>query len=103
MLVGATDPLEGAFIILPGIVVVALGVVVAKSHHRKLVLWSLALVAAGVGMMIAISSVGGIGGNSGHSPAWAILMLPYPIGWVMGLVAAVLVLMETWRPKQQIL
>ncbi len=103
MLVGAADPLEGAIIILPGIAVVALGVVIARSRHRRLVLWSLVLVTAGVGAMMALSSVGGIGGNSGHSTWWAITMLPYPIGWLMGLVGAALVLVETWRrPKQQL-
>jgi hypothetical protein len=35
--------------------------------------------------MSALGSVGGIGGKSGHSMWWGVLILPYLIGWSMGI------------------
>lgn len=97
MVLGAIDPLEGSFVILPGVGLVALGALVGKSRHLNLLLWSLALVAFGVAAMVVLSWLGGIGGNSGHSIWWSIAILPYPVGWLIGLVAGVLVLAESWK------
>ncbi|MFA5907226.1 MAG: hypothetical protein WC815_00455 [Vicinamibacterales bacterium] len=88
MLVGALDPLEGSLIILPGIALVALGARLGHSRHRVLLYWSLALVAAGVGALWALSAVGGFGGQTGRSNWWALVLLPYPAGWIMGLLGA---------------
>jgi hypothetical protein len=89
MLIGAIDPLEGSLVILPGSVVVALGAFLGKSPHRRLLTWSFALVAIGVGALWVSSAVGGFGGNSGHSMWWALVLLPYPAGWIMGLVGTI--------------
>jgi hypothetical protein len=94
MVIGALDPLEGSLVILPGIGFVALGARLAKSRQRVLLSWSLALVAAGVGVLWGLSAVGGFGGNTGRSYWWALTLLPYPVGWVMGLVGAVRSLRE---------
>jgi hypothetical protein len=42
------------------------------------------LIAIGVAALWGLSRAGGIGASSGVSPWWAVLMLPYPIGWSMG-------------------
>jgi hypothetical protein len=42
-------------------------------------------VAVGVAALWIISSFGGVGGTSHLSVWWAALMLPYPIGWLLGL------------------
>jgi hypothetical protein len=95
MLFGSIDPLEGSFVILPGVGVVALGAIVGKSRHSNSLCWSFALVALGVAGMIVLSWLGGIGGNSGHSTWWAIVLLPYPVGWLTGLIGAVRSLIES--------
>jgi hypothetical protein len=101
MLVGAIDPLEGSFIILPGSGIVALGAFLGKSRHRILLCWAFVLIAAGVGAMVILSMLGGIGGRSGHSIWWALFILPYPVGWVMGLAGIILKLIEFFkRPTQ---
>ncbi|MFM9090669.1 MAG: carboxypeptidase regulatory-like domain-containing protein, partial [Verrucomicrobiota bacterium] len=48
--------------------------------------WALitALIATGVTAMLALSAVGGIGGHTGRSWAWGLLLLPYPAGWLLG-------------------
>jgi hypothetical protein len=87
MVVGAIDPLEGALLILPGSGLVALGTYLSQGEHRFTAyrVWVFVLIAIGVGAMWGLSSVGGIGGDSGRSMWWGVLILPYPIGWSMGI------------------
>lgn len=94
MVTGALDPLEGSLVILPGTAFVALGAWLGKSRHQALLYWSLALVVVGVGTMFGSSALGGFGPGGGLSYWWALVLLPYPVGWVMGLVGAVRILRE---------
>lgn len=94
MVIGAFDPLEGSLVILPGTAFVTLGAWLGKSRHRAFLCWSLALVAVGVGEMFGSSAFGGFGPGSGRSYWWMLILLPYPVGWVMGLVGAVRTLRE---------
>ena len=87
MVVGAIDPMEGSAIILPGSLLVAVGTCLGSSE-RRLIAYRLAvfiLVAFGVGAMWGLSSVGGFGGPSGRSMWWGVLILPYLVGWSMGM------------------
>jgi hypothetical protein len=101
MLLGAIDPLEGALIILPGTGLVALGALLGKSQWRALLYWSLTLVAIGVGAMWILSAFGGFGGSTGRSNWWGLLLLPYAVGWIMGLAGAVLALVESFNAAQR--
>ena len=94
MLIGAVDPLEGSFVILPGVGLAALGALLGKSRFRRLLYWSFGLAAIGVVAMVVLSWFGGIGGNTGRSMWWAVVVLPYPVGWMMGLAGAILALIE---------
>ena len=89
MLIGAVDPLEGSLLILPGSGLVALGALLGKSRHRRFLFWSFVLVAVGVGALLGLSAIGGFGGNSGRSNWWGLVLLPYPVGWIVGLVGAI--------------
>ena len=97
MLVGAIDPLEGSIVILPGSGIAALGAFLGKSRHRILLYWSFILIAVGVAAMVVLSVLGGIGGRSGRSMWWAFFMLPYPVGWIMGLAGIILRLIESFK------
>lgn len=99
MLVGALDPLEGSVIILPSAAFAALGVFVGHAARRKLLYWAFLLIAMGVGAMFLWSAIGGIGGASGRSRWWALTIVPYPVGWLLGIVAAILFLVETFRHR----
>jgi hypothetical protein len=80
MLVGAVDPLEGSFVILPSIGLAAFGTHISKSRHKGLLAWSIALVALGVAAMAVLGWLGGIGGNSGKSMWCGLFVLAYPAG-----------------------
>ena len=97
MLVGAVDPLEGSFLILPSVGLVAVGAFLGKSRYLQLLGWSFALVLFGVAAMVIFTWWGGLGGKSGHSIWWAIFIVPYPVGWIAGLIGAALSLAESWR------
>lgn len=89
MVIGAIDPLEGSLVVLPGTGLVALGALVGHSRHRVLLCWSFVLVAVGVGALWSLSSIGGFGGHTGRTNWWGLVLLPYPAGWIMGLVGAI--------------
>ena len=99
ILVGAADPLEGSLVILPGTGLLALAAWLGHSRNRRLLYWAFALVAVGVGEVWGLSAVGGLGGSTGRSMWWAILLLPYPVGWVMALVGAIRRLREARSPS----
>jgi hypothetical protein len=99
MLIGAVDPLEGSLIILPGCGMVALGTFLGRSRRRKLLLWAFVLTALGFAALWAMSAIGGVGGDSGRSKWWALVLLPYPAGWVMGMVGAILGLTEASKGR----
>ena len=87
MLVGALDPMEGSLVILPGSGLVALGTYLGQSE-RRLIAYRVGvfiLIAIGVGALWGLSWVGGFGGNTGRSNWWGVLVLPYLIGWSIGI------------------
>jgi hypothetical protein len=48
------------------------------------------------------SAFGGFGGGTGRSIGWGLLiLLPYAVGWLLGVIGAVLALIELFaRPSQ---
>ena len=87
MLAGAVDPMEGSIVILAGSLLMALGTLLGQGEHRLVIhqMWVFVLIAIGVGALWGLSMVGGIGGKSGLSMWWGLLILPYLIGWSMGM------------------
>jgi hypothetical protein len=87
MVVGAIDPMEGSLLILPGSGLLALGTYLGQAERRVIVykVSAFVLVLIGVGALWGLSFVGGIGGTSGHSMWWGLLILPYLVGWNMGI------------------
>jgi hypothetical protein len=103
MMLGTLDPLEGSLLILPGSGLVALAMYLS-GRDRKTVLywtWAFILIAVGVGTMFALSAIGGIGGKSGHSMWWGVLILPYPAGWLMALAGGVAGLVRRFKGRGQ--
>lgn len=88
MLIGAMDLLEGAVVILVGTGLAALGVRLAPVRGEALLAWAFPLVAAGVAALLGLTATGGFGGASGRSAWWGLLLLPYAVGWALGLLGA---------------
>jgi len=99
MLAGALDPLEGSVVILAGSGLVALGTFLGDSGRRLLVawIWIFLLIAIGVGAMFGLSAMGGFGGTSGRSLWWGVPILPFPVGWIMGMVSLAARLIKSFR------
>jgi hypothetical protein len=87
MLIGAIDPMEGSLLILPGSGLVVLGIFIGHAGHNQISYrsWVFALIAVGVSALWGLSAVGGFGGDSELSGWWGVLILPYLIGWSMGI------------------
>ncbi len=99
MLLGAIDPLEGSLIIVPGAGLLALSAMFQESRRRRLLYLAFLMILIGVGVMFVFSWMGGIGGDSGRSMLLALLVLPYPIGWVLGLVAAIMMFKDSQKAE----
>ena len=85
MVIGALDPLEGSVVILAGSGLVVLATWLGH-RERGLCVYRTCLfgmIAFGVIALFALSAVGGIGGSNGHSMWWGLLLLPYPIAWIL--------------------
>jgi hypothetical protein len=87
MLAGALDPMEGSIVILFGSGSFLLGLLFGRGEHRLIAyrLLVFVFIAVGVGAMWILSAMGGIGGASGHSIWWGLLILPYLVGWSIGI------------------
>ena len=103
MVIGAVDPLEGSLIILTGSGLVLLGSYLGKNQRRILVYWVYVfiLITVGVGIMWVLSAFGGLGGSTGRSLWWSLMLLPYPIGWIMGIVNLVIRLIKFLKSRKQ--
>lgn len=87
LVLGSFDPMEGSALILPGSALLALGSYLGHEDRRTVAYrtWSFILVALGVGALFGLSAIGGVGGSSGRSAWWTLLILPYLIGWSIDL------------------
>jgi hypothetical protein len=87
MLVGAIDPLEGSVVILIGNILILIGILLNKKTQQEVRFWTLTFVLTlfGIAAMFILSALGGFGGESELSWWWAVLILPYPIGWLLGI------------------
>lgn len=87
MVIGALDFMEGSLVILPGSGLVALGTYFGHRERKWIIyrLWVFILIAVGVGTIWVTTALGGLGGDSGHSLWWQLLVVPYLVGWTMGI------------------
>lgn len=88
MLLGAIDPMEGSIVIWIGSGMMALATFLSGAAspavtYRTVVF---ALITVGLISLWGLSAFGGVGGPSGHSSAWLLLLVPYVVGWFMGIL-----------------
>jgi hypothetical protein len=88
MILGALDPLEGSVVVVAGAALATIAAAVSRTRGRHFLYAALPLILIGVGFMWGLSAVGGFGGSTGRTLWWWAAIVPYPIGWVLGLVGA---------------
>ena len=86
LLIGAIDPMEGSVVIAIGSLLIALATYIAKDRHQKLFLMTMVMILVGVFFLFFLSSLGGFGGKSDLSWWWGLLILPYPVGWIISII-----------------
>ncbi len=89
LIIGILDPLEGSIVIAAGSLIITLATFLTHDRNRKLFLLSSILIVTGVLFLFYLSSLGGFGGNSKLSWWWVLLILPYPIGWIIAIVLVI--------------
>jgi hypothetical protein len=99
LIIGLIDPLEGSIVIAAGSLLIALATYLTHDRHRKLFLLSTILIAIGVSFLFYLSSLGGFGGSSKLSWWWGLLILPYPVGWIMAIVLLIVRLTKGQKLK----
>jgi 4-hydroxybenzoate polyprenyltransferase len=89
MIAGILDPLEGSVVVLAGGAAAALGAYYGRAARFTIIATSFVMILIGVAALFGFSALGGVGGNSGRSIWWILTMAPYPIGWVIEIIATV--------------
>lgn len=99
LIIGTIDPFEGSVLIIVGSALLALSAYVMSDRHSKIFTAALIMIVIGVAFMFYFSSLGGFGGTSTLSWWWGILILPYPIGWLI--IIAILIRRAVENKKQK--
>jgi hypothetical protein len=94
LVIGMLDPLEGAIVAFASAAMIAAGAQLAESRFRRPLYLAVGMIGAGLAIMIGLSAAGGVGGDTGRSIWWLLLLLPYPAGWLMAVVFGVRKLRE---------
>ena len=90
LIAGALDPLEGSVAIVAGNIALAFSTFLSKDRHFKIFLSTAIMIIAGVSFLFYFSSLGGFGGTSTLSWWWGLLILPYPIGWLINIILLII-------------
>lgn len=104
LLVGVIDPMEGSVVILAGSCLTLAGAFLHPTFEHEVRYWLIVfvLIAAGVAALFIMSANGGIGGSTGRSNWWGLMLVPYPIGWGMGVIGIIRELIRFFRARHQI-
>jgi len=89
LIIGAIDPLEGSVVIIVGSALLALSAYATSDRHTKIFTASLLMIVIGVAFLFYFSSLGGFGGTSTLSWWWGLLILPFPIGWLIIIIVLI--------------
>jgi hypothetical protein len=90
IIIGVLDPIEGSVVILAGSAAISISTFLNKDRYWRLFLVSLLMIVIGVFFLFYLSSLGGFGCNSSLSWWWGLLILPYPIGWLLSIVLLII-------------
>lgn len=98
LIIGTIDPLEGSVVIAGGSACLALSTYLKNDRQWRIFLLSSILIVTGTFFLFYFSSLGGFGGKSTLSWWWGLLIVPYPVGWLM---TVILLITRGIRRKRQ--
>ncbi len=90
LIIGALDPMEGSVVIVAGSAALAFSTFLTKDRQFKMFLTTAIMIIVGVSSLFYLSSLGGFGGTATLSWWWGLLILPYPIGWLINIVLLII-------------
>lgn len=85
-IIGTLDPLEGAFLIIFGSLLLLISSYLTQKNQFKIHFTAFIMLLFGVIFLFYFSNLGGFGGTSNLSWWWGLLIIPYPIGWLISVV-----------------
>lgn len=89
MIAGALDPMEGSVVIAIGSVITAFACYRKNDRHKKYFAIYSACIVLPVMYLFYISSLGGIGGDSGRSMWLGLPILLYPAAWLAAMITLI--------------
>lgn len=98
MILGAIDPLEGSIPILFGSLLLSYVTYKRRARRWKIFFTASLLIVFGTTWMFLFSYLGGIGVGSSLSLWYGLLILPYPIGWILSITLLITNVLRQ-RPK----
>ena len=96
-IIGVLDPMEGSILLMAGGILLAVSTYFIKDKYRKMFFTTAIMMVVGVFFLFYFSSLGGF------PPLpwwWGILILPYPIGWLMLITTLIVRSVELKKRKQ---
>lgn len=85
-ILGSFDPMEGSVLIAIGSILIAIITRIKHDRHRKAFMGNALCIVLGVAFLFYLSYRGGFGGTSDLSLWWGILIIPYPLGWLLNVI-----------------
>ncbi|MBK6479089.1 MAG: hypothetical protein IPK94_06495 [Saprospiraceae bacterium] len=99
IVIGAIDPLEGSVLIIPGSLLLSYLTYKSRDRMRKGYLLASLLIVFGTSCMFYFSYLGGIGAGSSLSWWYGLLILPYPLGWILTITLLIINLLYVKHQK----
>jgi hypothetical protein len=93
---GAIDPLEGSIAIAAGSILLAISAYFGNDRYFRIFLIAAIFIIISVSAIWYVSSLGGF--DPKRDWWWTVVILPYPIGWLINIIT--LIIKAVRKPKQ---
>ena len=99
LFLGSLDPLEGSILILMGFIFISIFMKVTHNKFAKYFIFASSISGIGIFFMFYFSFLGGFFGNSTLNKWYLLLLLPYPLGWLLFIILLVTNFFESFKKK----
>lgn len=98
---GAIDPMEGSVVIAAGSILLAISSYFRNDIYLKIFLIAAIFIIIGVTAIWYVSSLGGF--DPKREWWWTVVILPYPIGWLINIITLIIKAVKKPIPPPDIL